>query len=43
MKINIGSKSIPKVKAVKEVSEMYDILKNAEIESFAVNSEVFSP
>ncbi len=40
MKINIGSKSIPKIKAVKEIAEMYDMLKNAEIKSFPVDSGV---
>ena len=40
MKINIGSKSIPKVEALKEIISMYNILKNSEVYSISVESEV---
>ena len=40
MKINIGSKAPPKVDALKEIANEYDILKNAEVVSVEVNSGV---
>ena len=40
MKINIGSKAPPKVEALKELVEQYDLLKGAEIKSVEVESGV---
>jgi inosine/xanthosine triphosphatase len=40
MRINIGSKSPPKVVALKELIKDYDFLKNAEVASVDVSSDV---